>query len=153
MPIDRVPIAIRAYAPGDHAEWLRMRRALFDDLAPGNEEADAAAWLARPDATVLVAVRADGSGLAGFAELAERPYADGCDTSPVGYLEGWWVDADVRRQGVGAALVAAGIAWARARGYRELASDALLDNVTSHRAHEALGFAEVERAVKYRMPL
>ena len=153
MPIDRVPIAIRAYAPGDHAEWLRMRRALFDDLAPGNEEADAAAWLARPDATVLVAVRADGSGLAGFAELAERPYADGCDTSPVGYLEGWWVDADVRRQGVGAAFVAAGIAWARARGYRELASDALLDNVTSHHAHEALGFAEVERAVKYRMPL
>jgi aminoglycoside 6'-N-acetyltransferase I len=146
-------IAIRAYEPRDHAEWLRMRRALFDDLAVENEAADAAAWLARPDATVLVAEREDGRGLAGFAELAERPYADGCDTSPVAYLEGWWVDADVRRQGVGAALVAAGIAWARERGHRELASDASLDNITSHRAHEALGFAEVERAVKYRMPL
>lgn len=147
-----MPIAIRAWRPDDHAEWLRMRRALFDDIAPGNEEADAAAWLARPDAIVLVAVRADGR-LAGFAELAERPYADGCDTSPVAYLEGWWVDEDVRRQGVGAALVAAGVAWARERGYREMASDALLDNVDSHQAHEALGFEEVERAVRYRRAL
>ena len=153
MPIDRVPIAIRAYAPGDHAEWLRMRRALFDDLAPGNEEADAAAWLARPDATVLVAVRADGSGLAGFAELAERPYADGCDTSPVGYLEGWWVDADVRRRGVGTALVRAFEAWARARGYRELGSDVLIDNEVSQRAHGRLGFQEVSRVVTYRKDL
>ena len=146
-------IVVRPYESRDHAEWLRMRRALFDDIAPGNEEADAAAWLARPDTAILVAVRVDGRGLAGFAELAERPYADGCETSPVAYLEGWWVDENARRQGVGAALVAAGIAWARERGYREMASDALLDNVTSHRAHEALGFAEVERAVKYRMPL
>lgn len=152
MASERVPVTVRAYAPGDHAEWLRMRRALYDDMAPEDEEADAAAWLARPDATVLVAARPDGR-LAGFAELGERAYADGCDTSPVAFLEGWWVDADARRRGVGAALVAAGIVWARERGYRELASDALLDNVTSHRAHEALGFAEVERAVKYRMPL
>ena len=145
-------IAIRAYEPRDHAEWLRMRRALYDGLAPEDEASDAAEWLARPDTVVLVAARATG-GLAGFAELGERPYADGCDTSPVAYLEGWWVDEDARRQGVGAALVAAGIAWARGRGYRELASDALLDNVTSHRAHAALGCAEVERAVRYRMAL
>ena len=146
-------IAIRLYEPGDHAEWLRMRRALYDGLRPEDEHADAAAWLARPDTVVLVAARAGGGGLAGFAELGERPYADGCDTSPVAYLEGWWVDDDVRRQGVGAALVAAGVAWARERGYREIASDALLDNVVSHRAHEALGFEEVERAVRYRRAL
>ena len=146
-------IAIRTWRPDDHAEWLRMRRALYDGLRPEDEAADAAAWLARPDPVVLVAARADGAGLAGFAELGQRPYADGCDTSPVAYLEGWWVDADVRRQGVGAALLAAGVAWARERGYHEMASDALLDNVISHQAHEALGFEEVERAVRYRRTL
>ena len=145
-------VEVRAYRPADHAEWLRMRRALFDEITAEREEADAAEWLARPDATVLVAVRPDGR-LAGFAEVAERPYADGCDTSPVAYLEGWWVDADVRRAGVGAALVRAAEAWGRARGRAELASDVLLDNEASQQAHGALGFEEVERSVKYRKPL
>jgi aminoglycoside 6'-N-acetyltransferase I len=146
------PAEVRAYRPADHGEWLRMRRALFPDIPAEHEEADAAEWLARPDATVLVAARPDGR-LAGFAEVGERPYADGCDTSPVAYLEGWWVDADVRRTGVGAALVRAAEEWARARGRAELASDALLDNEASHRAHGALGFEEVERSVKYRKAL
>ena len=130
-----------------------MRRALWPQLADEDEERDAAAWLAREDAVVIVAARSDGAGLGGFAELGARAYADGCSTSPVAFLEGWYVDPDLRRRGVGAALVRAGEAWARERGYRELASDALLENVTSHRAHAALGFAEVERAVHYRKSL
>jgi aminoglycoside 6'-N-acetyltransferase I len=144
---------IREYRPADHAEWLRMRRALFTSITADDETADAAEWLARPDAVVLVAVRPTGHGLAGFAEVGTRPYADGCDTSPVAYLEGWYVDADVRRTGVGAALVRAAEAWARRQGHREMASDALLENTTSQRAHEALGFTEVERAVRYRKSL
>jgi len=59
----------------------------------------------------------------------------------------------VRRQGIGAALVRAAEAWARARGYREFASDAQLHNVDSQRAHMALGLTEVERAVLYRKVL
>jgi aminoglycoside 6'-N-acetyltransferase I len=146
-------VHVRIYEPADYAEWLRMRRALWPEIAPATEAADAASWLARPDSVVIVAVRSDGAGLAGFAELAERPYADGCDTSPVGFLEGWYVDPDARRLGVGAALVRAGEEWARRQGYRELASDALLENMVSHRAHTALGFAEVERAIRYRKSL
>jgi aminoglycoside 6'-N-acetyltransferase I len=130
-----------------------MRRALYSSLTAGDEAQDAAAWLARPDATVLVAQRAESNGVAGFAEVGARAYADGCETSPVAYLEGWYVDPDMRRQGVGAALVRAAEAWARARGYRELASDALLDNLGSQEAHVALGFGEVERSVKYRKVL
>ena len=143
---------VRSYRPADHAEWLRMRRALWPEIAPECEVADAAHWIARPDAVVLVAAR-PGGGLAGFAELGGRPYVDGCDTSPVAYLEGWYVDPDARQAGVGAALVRAGEEWARRRGYRELASYALLDNTASQLAHVALGFEEVERAVRYRKPL
>ena len=147
------PMDVREYRTTDLPEWLRMRRALFPDIAEGADEVDAAAWLAWPDAVVLVALRPDGEGLMGFAELGTRPYADGCDTSPVAYLEGWYVDPDFRRRGVGAALVRAGEAWARAKGCRELASDALLENDVSQQAHEALGFAEVERSVHYRKDL
>lgn len=143
---------VREYRPGDRAEWLRMRRALWPEVGP-DEGADADEWLARPDAVTLVAERPGGAGLAGFAEFAVRPAAEGCAPGPVAYLEGWYVDPDARRAGVGAALVRAGEAWASARGLRELASDALLDNDTSHRAHRALGFAEVERVVLYRKAL
>lgn len=146
-------IHVRAYESLDNAEWRRMRRALWPEIPRDEEADDAAAWLARTDTVVIVADRPDEARLAGFAELGARDYADGCDTSPVAYLEGWYVDDDVRRRGIGAALVRAGEAWARRHGYRELASDALLDNATSHRAHLALGFSEVERAIRYRKAL
>ena len=144
---------VRLYTPADWHEWLRMRRALWPHHAVDAEADDAAAWLARSDAAVVVAARPDGSTLAGFAEVGARTYADGCATSPVAYLEGWYVDPDVRRTGVGAALVRAAEAWARGQGYTELASDALLENTASQVAHAALGFTEVERSVKYRKPL
>jgi aminoglycoside 6'-N-acetyltransferase I len=43
--------------------------------------------------------------------------------------------------------------WARDRGYREIASDAMIDNLISERAHLALGFKEVERAIHFRKDL
>ena len=141
---------IRPFADGDHAEWRRMRLALWPEEATSAHEA--LEWLARKDATVLVAQRESG-GLCGFAEVGERSIADGCETSPVAYLEGWYVDAGVRRQGIGAALIRAAEAWARERGYREFASDALLDNPVSHRAHERLGFEETGRVVNFRKAL
>ncbi|MEO6445809.1 MAG: GNAT family N-acetyltransferase [Gemmatimonadaceae bacterium] len=130
-----------------------MRCALWPEETPAEHRQGMQGWLARDDTTVFVAARASGAHLAGFAEIGTRPYADGCDSCPVAYLEGWYVDADVRRIGVGAALVDACEKWARGRGLSEFASDALLDSEQSHRAHVALGFVEVERAVRYRKAL
>jgi aminoglycoside 6'-N-acetyltransferase I len=118
-----------------------------DELAKGMQE-----FLARSDGAVFVVDRGDGT-LGGFVEAGSRPYAEGCDTSPVGYVEAWYVDEDLRRKGNGRALLGAAEDWARAQGYREMASDALLDNVTSHRAHQASGYAEVERLVTFRKTL
>jgi aminoglycoside 6'-N-acetyltransferase I len=139
---------IRPYLPADLPEWHRMRQAFWPDQTP----ADMTAWLARPDAAVLVVERA-GGGLGGFAEVGARSVAQGCSTSPVAYLEGWYVDPDLRGQRVGTGLLQAVEAWARRAGYRELASDTTLTNEASQRAHVALGFTEVERAVQYRKAL
>lgn len=139
---------IRLYTPADYAEWRRMRTALW----PDQTEADMRAWLARADGAVLVAVR-ESTGLCGFAEAGARSWADGCLTSPVAYLEGWYVDPDVRHRGIGRALLRGVEGWARANGYQELASDTGLENTVSQRAHERLGFTEVERAVLYRKDL
>jgi len=146
---------IRRCASGDLNELMRLRLALWPDISGDetDQEAEAAELLAKKDATVLVAESPTGVGLAGFAEVGERAYADGCDTAPVAYLEGWYVEEDFRGQGIGRALIAAAEDWARERGYREFASDALLENVDSQKAHEAIGFEEVERAVRYRKAL
>jgi aminoglycoside 6'-N-acetyltransferase I len=146
---------IRRYEPADLPEWMRMRRELWPEL-PADEaaqRADCDAWLARNKAIVLVAQRDGSSRLAGFIEVGEREFADGCDTSPVAYLEGWFVDEDVRGRGIGRQLVHAAEEWAVANGYREFASDALLENLPSQRAHCSVGFAEIERAVRYAKQL
>jgi aminoglycoside 6'-N-acetyltransferase I len=89
----------------------------------------------------------------GFVELSIRNIVDSCRTDRVGYLEGWFVVPEARRQGIGAALVAAGERWAKSVGCQEFASDARLDNEVSHRAHLALGFTETGRSVNFRKDL
>jgi len=93
---------------------------------------------------VLLAVDEAGEAL-GFAELSIRPYAEGCVTDRVAYLEGWYVVPKARRAGIGRALVAAAERWARAQGCIEFGSDALIDNEVSEAAHLALGFMEIEQ--------
>jgi aminoglycoside 6'-N-acetyltransferase I len=126
---------------------------LWPDIKPEENRAEGAAWLARGDATVIVADLGCGGGLCGFVEIGERSVADGCATSPVAYLEGWYVEPDRRRQGIGGALLRAAENWARERGYQEFASDAEIENSLSQGAHAKYGFHEVERAILYRKRL
>jgi len=91
-------------------------------------------------------VRVD-DGVVGFLEVFLREYAEGAESSPVGYLEGLYVSADYRRKGFGAALVRAGEQWAAAQGCTEIASDAQIDNAISIELHRRMGYGEVERQV------
>lgn len=101
---------------------------------------------------VLVAARSDGR-LGGFVEIGSRTYAEGCTSTPVAFLEGWYVDPDLRRQGLGRALVRAAEQWALEHGFTEIASDTELENDASLAAHLALGFEEVERQICFRKRL
>ena len=103
--------------------------------------------------TMLVA-QGDDERLIGFLEVGLRSHADGCDTArPVGFVEGWFVKESFRGQGVGTELMRAAEEWGRGQGCIETASDALIDNDGSLKAHEALGFTVVDRCVHFKKGL
>ena len=137
---------IVAPAAPEHREgWMALRAALW------GKEADDPADLPEGDGNF---VALEDGRVIGFAEAAVRhDYVNGCDTSPVLFLEGMFVDPDHRRRGVAGALVAAVADWGRTRGCTEFASDAEIDNVDSHAVHRALGFAETGRVVYFRREL
>lgn len=143
---------IRRATAADTEEWLRLRLALWPQHSPQELLPEMEKLLAERWSPVFVAIR-PGGGLGGFVEGGLRRYADGCESSPVGYIEGWFVDEDLRRQGVGRALIAALETWARQQGCLEMASDTWLENENSRAAHLALGYQESERLIHFCKPL
>ena len=144
---------IREVSLKDQSAWLRMRNALW----PGSladHDLEIKQFFEEPDEQLRTFVAEDGDGnLVGFLELDQRKYAPGCDSSPVPFIEGWYVDPSARQLGVGRALVREAERWATAAGFHEIASDAEIDNEGSHAAHRALGYEEIERVVCFRRPL
>ena len=101
------------------------------------------------DGFVLVAELTE-SKLAGFAEVTiRRDHVEGTKTSPVPYLEGWYVDPDHRGKGIGKELINTIEEIATKEGYKELASDAEIDNQLSIDIHKVIGFQEVGRSVHF----
>ena len=147
-------VKVRRATAQDRSEWLRMRSALWPHaLAEHPQEIDAYLDDSGKQSAVFVAEHPSGGGLSGFLEARLRNYADGCSTSPVAYIEGWYVDPQIRRAGVGAALLEAAEGWSQKLGITEVASDSELRNELGQHAHLALGFQEVGRIVQFRKSL
>ena len=120
-------MSIRPVHPTDHTEWLRMRLHLWGGTAEEHTH-DIDTYFATPQRGITFVVESTGGGLCGFIEVSLREYAEGCQTSPVAYIEGWYVDAESRCHKLGTRLVQAVEAWARHQGLKEIASDTQIDN-------------------------
>jgi aminoglycoside 6'-N-acetyltransferase I len=143
---------VRQMGANDRAIWAEMRTALWPDETPLAHAKMVDELLDDGDVWGLIAEATDGTAI-GFAEIAVRKYANGCDTRPVAFLEGVWVKPQFRRRGVGAQLIAQAEAFLAARGFHELGSDTRIDNCMSQAAHLAWGFSETERVVYFRKVL
>jgi aminoglycoside 6'-N-acetyltransferase I len=105
--------------------------------------------MAKPDAAFFLAENGQG-----FAQCQLRhDYVEGTESSPVGYLEGIYVEEGCRRQGLARELLGACENWARERGCREFASDCELTNTQSLRFHLSLGFEEANRIICFAKKL
>ena len=144
---------IRNLREHDVEEWLRMRMALWPHHDPEEIKAEVRDMLGRLESQPVFVAEREGGGLCGMVEVSIRPTAEECRTRDVGYLEGWYVDSDMRRRGVGRRLVEKAEEWARGRGCLEMASDTTPRYNNSPAAHKALGYEEVKHRIHFRKDL
>lgn len=117
--------------------------ALVDDFARLTASDEAACFLTF-----------EGDRAIGFAQCQlRRDYVEGCSTSPVGFLEGIYVEPSARRLGVARTLLRACEDWARDAGCTEFASDCELDNTVSLAWHLHAGFTETNRTIWFAKKL
>lgn len=89
-------------------------------------------------------------GFVGFIHMSLRvDYVEGSNSSPVGYIEGIYVEEDYRDRGISKKLVEAGEQWSKSLGCHQIASDTQLDNVISQQFHKKIGFKEAGRIVAF----
>lgn len=145
-------VTVREIVEADRPEWVRLREALWPGSLSDHDIETRKHFESRATA-LLVFVAAVDRRIVGFLEMDFRSYAPACATSPVPFIEGWYVERGWQRRGIGRALVEAAEARAREMGYTEIASDAELDNADGIAAHRAVGYEEVERIVCFRRSL
>ncbi|HEX2989725.1 MAG TPA: aminoglycoside 6'-N-acetyltransferase [Anaerolineales bacterium] len=140
--------SIRRATPDDKQAWLHMRQGLWPEAPLDYLSLDLDRLLADERKAVFVAATAEGH-LAAFIEVGLRDVAEGCETSPVGYIEAWYVDPQARGQKIGRDLAHAAESWAREKGCAEMASDTWIDNESGIQVHQRLGYYEVDRLVHF----
>jgi GNAT superfamily N-acetyltransferase len=141
-------LSIRPATADDRGEYVSMRRALWPDADPRLIEWQMEQVLDGDSSCIvaLVADRGDGS-LGGLLEVRTGVTGAPGTMARVASVAAWYVDADLRRRGVGSVLMEAGTEWARARRCTEISSDCEEWNDASRRAHWANGFKETHRQI------
>jgi aminoglycoside 6'-N-acetyltransferase I len=146
-------LTVRTITEADLSEWFRLRRKLWDATSDDDHQAEMLDILDHAETQLVLVADAGEGKLAGFLEASIRPFVEDCESDNVGYLEGWFVDPEHRRRGIGRELVAGAEEWARSRGATEMASDAEIGNEQSLTAHIRLGYEETSRLVHLRKEL
>lgn len=80
-------------------------------------------------------------------------YVEGTKHSPVGYLEGIFIEEPYRNNGIARDLVNEAMIWAKDKGCLEFASDCEMTNLKSYEFHKAIGFEEVNRIICFKRNL
>ena len=91
-------------ADADKPKWLELRRALWPDC-PAERHSLEMDQLQHSEGGVFLAQDSAGQ-VVGLAEVSiRRDHVEGTSSSPVPYLEGWYVIPSHQRQGIGRALI------------------------------------------------
>lgn len=143
---------VRRAGMNDLASVQRLARSLWPDDAPEALGEEMREVLLNEGALVALCF-VDGAAV-GFAQCGlRRDYVEGTRSSPVGYLEGIFVEESRRGQGIARDLLRYCEAWAKEKGCSEFASDCELTNEDSLRFHLRVGFAQANRIICFHKNL
>lgn len=144
-------MTIRKASPNDALALARLACEMWGG-APDEREPEFAALTQDAEAACFLAL--EGDQPIGFAQCQLRhDYVEGTESSPVGFLEGVYVQPEHHRKGVARQLVTTCEDWARSVGCTEFASDCEIDNVQSLAFHLAIGFEEAGRTIWFNKKL
>jgi aminoglycoside 6'-N-acetyltransferase I len=145
---------IRQASTNDVDDWLALRIRLWPNTSLNDHRREITQQLRDHKRFLPLLAQRDSGETVGFAEVALRvDPVNGCDGSPVAFIEGIYVEPAHRRKGVARELCETAERWAKAHGCSEFASDALLDDIASRNFHQAIGFIPTERVIFFRKEL
>ncbi len=144
---------VRPLQEKDVGEWFRLRKQLWEGSTDEEHKAEMLDIYEHTETQLVLVAETEGEKLVGFLEASIRPFVEDCHSDHVGYLEGWFVEPEYRKHGIGRKLVHGAESWARSKGCEEMASDSELGNDLSLKAHLNLGYEETSRLVHLRKDL
>lgn len=106
------------------------------------------------DENSIIYVKILDDKIIGFAQCGLRfDYVEGTDSSPVGYLEGIYIDDSYRNKNFAKDLVGHCENWAKSKSCIEFASDCEYDNLNSYKFHLSIGFEEANKIICFTKKL
>jgi len=144
---------IRQLRESDITEWFRLRRLLWEGSTDDEHKTEMLDIYEHQETQLVLIAETEVGKLIGFLEASIRSFVEDCHSEYVGYLEGWFIEPEYRRRGIGRKLVREAENWARKKGCEEMASDAEIGNELSLSAHLNLGYEETSRLVHLRKDL
>ncbi|NNE46746.1 MAG: GNAT family N-acetyltransferase [Rhodothermales bacterium] len=133
-------------------DWLQLRQKLFADLDRDHHREEMDLIHSSPEATAFLGTTEEGEHV-GLMEVSLRNFVDGCLGGPVGYVEALYLEPPYRGKGEGRNMIDFAADWFRARGCRDMAADADLENVLAQKFFSHIGFSETFRIVQFKRTL
>lgn len=132
----------------DFENWLEMTLTLWPDHKKEDLKKELQDIIKSKKEETFIAK--DDSKYVGFINISLRyEYIEGSKTSPVGYVEGIYIEPKYRKKGIASELLKHGEKWAKQKGAQEMASDTGLKNKISQNFHKKLDFKVADTIVHF----